>query len=541
MGWLLAKAAISPRQAPGHLFTAARIFLVFMRTRRRFVRILRERHDEPVFHSLLPIEPQISAHLSIPELRQLAALARQDDPSALINQLLNAPSAQKSLPLTVRAKLTRFNEFMMAAAGRFLELPASPAPAPYSDRRTVVMAFHSGAPLVINGYAARSDEMVAAAEAAGWQPKPVLRLGYPQELNRFRSEPATGTELVNDREWRRLPDDRMGLLTRGLNDYVEAYARRLADVSQDTGASIIHAASNYVNGLAASYAARLAGKKSIYEVRGLWHVTKAAQGSRIDSDIFYQGADALEVEAVRRADAAICISGAVQEYLAARGADTARISVIPNAVCTRHYAPRERDPALARKWGLDPDRITVGYFGSFAPYEGLQILVDALELASSGGANIQALFVGGGPAKDAIRQQIGRAGLAAHVQLADHVPRSVIAQLYSIVDIAPVPRIDRPVTRLVPPIKLVEAMSSGVSPVVSALAPLTEIVEHERTGLVVPPGDANALATAITRLAGDTPLRLQLAAAARAEAEARFSREIVAAALNAVYAKVLEQ
>ena len=115
-----------------------------------------------------------------------------------------------------------------------------------------------------------------------------------------------------DVKWKRLPDHRKGLLTRGLNDYVETYGKRLAEFATRNDARIIHAASNYVNGLAASYAARLAGNKCIYEVRGLWHVTKAAAGHDMENDVFYQGDDAFEVEAVRRADATICISGACQ-------------------------------------------------------------------------------------------------------------------------------------------------------------------------------------------------------------------------------------
>ena len=200
MGWLLAKAAISPRQAPAHLFTAARIFFVYMRARRQFVHSLRKRREQRIFSGLLGIEPQVSAHLSIPELRQLADLARHENPTALIGELLNSPSTQRSLPLAVRAKLIRFNEYLLANDGRFMDPPPRNKAAPAIKSHTVAMAFHSAAPLVVNGYAARSEEMIAAAEAAGWEPKPVLRLGYPHELQRFRNEPDIDTETINGRE-----------------------------------------------------------------------------------------------------------------------------------------------------------------------------------------------------------------------------------------------------------------------------------------------------------------------------------------------------
>jgi len=73
------------------------------------------------------------------------------------------------------------------------------------------------------------------------------------------------------------------------------------------------------------------------------------------------------------------------------------------------------------------------------------------------------------------------------------------------------------------PVSLIEAMGIGV-PVVSArLSGIPELVEHERSGLLIPPGDGRALAEAITRLARDPALAHVLAARGRARVRETFS------------------
>jgi len=76
------------------------------------------------------------------------------------------------------------------------------------------------------------------------------------------------------------------------------------------------------------------------------------------------------------------------------------------------------------------------------------------------------------------------------------------------------------------PNALLEAMSCGL-PVAAFDCPSGpgEIVRHEETGLLVPPGDAKALAAVITRLANDTDLRRRLGNAAASDVAARYSPE----------------
>jgi glycosyltransferase involved in cell wall biosynthesis len=84
-----------------------------------------------------------------------------------------------------------------------------------------------------------------------------------------------------------------------------------------------------------------------------------------------------------------------------------------------------------------------------------------------------------------------------------------------------------------------EAMAHGRPVVATAVGGLSEAVEHERTGLLVPPGDAQALRAAIERLLADAPLRARLGAAARERAGERFSWAAATEATLAAYEAAL--
>ncbi|HEX5758312.1 MAG TPA: glycosyltransferase family 4 protein [Thermoanaerobaculia bacterium] len=83
---------------------------------------------------------------------------------------------------------------------------------------------------------------------------------------------------------------------------------------------------------------------------------------------------------------------------------------------------------------------------------------------------------------------------------------------------------------------LVEAMACGCPVVAAAAASLPEIVEHEASGLLVPPNDAAAIAAALRRLAGDPELWRRLSRGARARVEAEFTWERVVDRCLAAYA-----
>jgi glycosyltransferase involved in cell wall biosynthesis len=90
------------------------------------------------------------------------------------------------------------------------------------------------------------------------------------------------------------------------------------------------------------------------------------------------------------------------------------------------------------------------------------------------------------------------------------------------------------------PFAVLEAMAAGVPVVATAVGGLPELLEHGRTGLLVPPGDAAALAAALRQLLADPQRARRIGEAARAEARRRFSHERMIADLVDLYEEVAE-
>jgi glycosyltransferase involved in cell wall biosynthesis len=85
------------------------------------------------------------------------------------------------------------------------------------------------------------------------------------------------------------------------------------------------------------------------------------------------------------------------------------------------------------------------------------------------------------------------------------------------------------------PNAVLEAMAAGLPVVASAVGGILEVVEDDRTGLLVPPGDALALAGALERLLQDDALGTRLAAAGRRTVELRYSFDRMIASFDELY------
>ena len=91
------------------------------------------------------------------------------------------------------------------------------------------------------------------------------------------------------------------------------------------------------------------------------------------------------------------------------------------------------------------------------------------------------------------------------------------------------------------PISILEAMRAGVPVVASNVGGVCEAVAEDKTGLLVPRGDAKALAQALERLIADEALRMRMGREGRRTFEARFRSPIMAGGTYQLYVNVLKQ
>ncbi len=190
------------------------------------------------------------------------------------------------------------------------------------------------------------------------------------------------------------------------------------------------------------------------------------------------------------ADAVVTLAGTMREEIVARGIDASTVFVVPNAVGQEFVdPPLPRGPAR-RALRLPADAFVVGTVTTLNGYEGIDTLVEAVRLLDD--PSVRLLVVGDGPQGARLRQLA--APYADQMVFTGRVPHALVREHLAAMDLFCVPRRETPVTVLVPPLKPLEAMASGLPVLASDLPPLVEQVEPGRYGWVTPAGDAHAWA-----------------------------------------------
>lgn len=371
--------------------------------------------------------------------------------------------------------------------------------------RRVFLALHSSFPHRTSGYAVRSHSIAAHLMAHGVDMRIYTRPGFPPPAKDLRPRMQDEVEGV---VYRRLPQS-VPEFGDGGPFYREMARTQYAMAIRESGASIVHAASDMENGWPAVLAGKDCGARAIYEYRGMWHYTKSSHVPWFPTTEEFAERHALELEVGAKADAILCISEALRDDLIHWGLDANKITVVPNAVDVERFSPLPPDEHLRGELGLEGRKV-MGFVGSITAYEGIEYLMDAVISLNAAGEKVSLLIVGDGPHAEQLQQFHVARGSHACVVFTGRVPFEDIRRYYSIIDIIALPRINARVCQCVPPLKPLEAMAMGKALIVSDVAALCEMVCHDQTGLICRANSVGSLAEQVGRLINDASLYRRL-------------------------------
>ena len=233
----------------------------------------------------------------------------------------------------------------------------------------------------------------------------------------------------------------------------------------------------------------------------------------------------IERHVLRRADAAHTCNEEAGRVLRRKGF-SGLIRNLGLGVDVEHFAPDDDGP----------DRLAgplrVGYVGRLEAHKGVDALLDAVARTP----DVELRIVGDGPERGALAKRIADLGLSERVTMGGYVDHDALPDLYRSFDVLVVPSIETPSWIEQFGRVAVEAMASGVAVIASDTGSLPEVLDG--AGVLVPPGDVTALASALGGLRDDPADRRRLAAAGVARAQ-HYSWPSVADRHLALYEEML--
>jgi L-malate glycosyltransferase len=204
------------------------------------------------------------------------------------------------------------------------------------------------------------------------------------------------------------------------------------------------------------------------------------------------------------------------------GVSARRISVVPNGLELSRFAPRTWRSKLRR----------VAMVANLRPEKGHSTLIDAAAIVLRRFPDARFDIVGDGPERARLQGAVISRGLSSAVSFLGHV-EDVPLRLAA-ADVFVLPSESEAF-----PNAVLEAMGATLPVVATPVGGILEVVEHQRTGLLVPPRDPLALADAICRLFTAPAEARALASAGRALVESRYSFDRMVASIEQLYEREL--
>lgn len=252
--------------------------------------------------------------------------------------------------------------------------------------------------------------------------------------------------------------------------------------------------------------------------RLLWHVHEIVVRPRLLGWLF-------RLVPPLTGDRVIAVSDAVRQHLTPGGLFRGKVVTVHNGLPERSPAPHP---------GIVHTGPVVAFVGRLNRWKGHEVFVDAAARVAVSDEEVRFVIAGDAPAGEeereaALDRQVAAAGLSSRIQRLGFVADG--AAVLEAADVAVVPS-----TWPDPfPTVVLEAMRAGCAVIASDHGGAPEMIESGVSGILVPPGDAGALADAIVRLLEEPDVRTAMGNAARARFEREFRVERMVAEVEAVY------
>lgn len=267
--------------------------------------------------------------------------------------------------------------------------------------------------------------------------------------------------------------------------------KQLENQKQRSGCDILyerHALMNYIGAVKA----KQWGVKFVVEVN---YTTNSPLDIRKRTRLLLKIAKKMEKKTFDLADLLLPVSSTLESELRDMGYPEEKILVSPNAVFPEDFNPDKTNLFTKEQIGLD-EGITIGYVGGFAPWHGLDILIQAVSLLKNECKKINLLLIGDGPMRRKIIEMSERMEDCITMILPGRVRHSELHNFMSLSDIMVMPNSNDYGS----PMKIFEYMAMKKPVIAPDYPPLRDVIKNRVDGMLIKPNNYRILSETIQEL-----------------------------------------
>ena len=231
-------------------------------------------------------------------------------------------------------------------------------------------------------------------------------------------------------------------------------------------------------------------------------------------------------------DHVIAISEGIRAVLLADGVSAEKVSCVRSAVDFERFQTVSDSVGVKARFGLPDDSVVVGMAAQLIPRKGHDVLLEAVSALKDRWPQLRVLIMGKGPLATSVAQQIEAMDLEEQVRCVGFLTdiETVLPHLAFLVHPARTEGLG---------VALLQAASAGLAVIASRAGGMPEAVLDEETGILIPPGDAQALVAAMERLLSGPALANEYGAAGRRRMADEFSINAMAVGNLSVYRRLI--
>jgi glycosyltransferase involved in cell wall biosynthesis len=212
-----------------------------------------------------------------------------------------------------------------------------------------------------------------------------------------------------------------------------------------------------------------------------------------------------------------------------------KVEVIPNAIDATQYHTDADRTEVRQRYGVGQNEKLVLCVGRLVPQKGMEYFIRAIPTIDKQFPEAKYVIVGEGWSRDILESEARITGLNNKIRFTGFLSDQAVIDLMTSADVLVVPSIYEPFG-----IVALEGMATGVPVVASNVGGLSEVIEHDRTGIFVYPRSPESIAWGIERVLSDPDHAKRLAENAKEKLHKAYSWEAVAMKTVEVYKKVVQ-